>query len=60
MLMRSALFWDITRRRVVNNDHTTPRNIPEELDNYLLFQKVTTYVFVSEQNNIRQVSSRHT
>jgi hypothetical protein len=30
MFMRSALFWDITQRRVVNNYHTTLRNIPEE------------------------------
>jgi hypothetical protein len=28
--LRSALFWDITRSRVVNVYHTTPRNIPEE------------------------------
>jgi hypothetical protein len=28
--MRSALFWDITRRCVVNNYHTTPGNILKE------------------------------
>jgi hypothetical protein len=28
--LRSALFWDATRLRVVNNYHTTARNIPEE------------------------------
>jgi hypothetical protein len=33
MLMRSAIFWDIMRRRVVievNNNYMTPRNILEE------------------------------
>jgi hypothetical protein len=33
MLMRPALFWDITQHCVVivyHNYHTTPRNIPEE------------------------------
>jgi hypothetical protein len=30
MLMSYALFWDVTRRRVVIVYHTTPRNIPEE------------------------------
>jgi hypothetical protein len=30
MLTRSALFWDVTLRRVVTLYHTTPRNIPEE------------------------------
>jgi hypothetical protein len=28
--MSSALFWDITRRRLVIVYHTTQRNIPEE------------------------------
>jgi hypothetical protein len=27
--LKSAVFWGITRRRVVNNLHTTPRNTPE-------------------------------
>jgi hypothetical protein len=29
MLMKSAPFWDIARRRVVIIYHTTPRNIPD-------------------------------
>jgi hypothetical protein len=29
MLMKSAVFWGITRRRV-NNYYTTPRNTPED------------------------------
>jgi hypothetical protein len=28
--MKSVVFWVITRRRVVNNYHTTPRNNPED------------------------------
>jgi hypothetical protein len=30
MLMRSALFWDITRHHVVTDYHSMLRNIPEE------------------------------
>jgi hypothetical protein len=28
--MRSALFWDITQRRVVKDYHSTLHNIPEQ------------------------------
>jgi hypothetical protein len=44
MFMRSALFWDITRRRVVivyrrfgKQLHTMPRNIPEERRSQSIF-----------------------
>jgi hypothetical protein len=44
MLIRSALFWGITQRRVVKDYHSTLRNDPEECR--FLFIGFNYYIFL--------------